>query len=374
MSSYHDQLQFQALQDLTNRSKSGIPMYICVWLMITLIYDIQNTHPSFFIINLSTFSTLVALRLAHLRCMSVAYQYKSATLMQWFVGNLLLCAVHWGLMTAWVIHDPTLQEVELLFLIITPAFALGGASTLSISSEIKVLYPTLMFFPLILTLLSLGGLQEYLLATMCGLALIYIFISTSASHKDYWEAITNYMVAEERAEQMEKLSVTDPLTKLHNRMYFDSEYAKEWKRSLRLKAPLSIIMIDIDFFKNINDTYGHIFGDDCLKVIAQTLAKEAKRPTDRVARYGGEEFVMLLPNTNAEGTKTIANRIRKAVEDISVDFEGETVKMTISIGGATAIPEIKDDRSSLLRRSDSALYLAKENGRNQYQAETTGLC
>ena len=165
MSSYHDQLQFQALQDLTNRSKSGIPMYICVWLMITLIYDIQNTHPSFFIINLSTFSTLVALRLAHLRCMSVAYQYKSSTLMQWFVGNLLLCAVHWGLMTAWVIHDPTLQEVELLFLIITPAFALGGASTLSISSEIKVLYPTLMFFPLILTLLSLGGLQEYLLAT-----------------------------------------------------------------------------------------------------------------------------------------------------------------------------------------------------------------
>ena len=157
-------------------------------------------------------------------------------------------------------------------------------------------------------------------------------------------------------------------------MYFDSEYAKEWKRSLRLKAPLSIIMIDIDFFKNINDTYGHIFGDDCLKVIAQTLAKEAKRPTDRVARYGGEEFVMLLPNTNAEGTKTIANRIRKAVEDISVDFEGETVKMTISIGGATTIPAIKDDRSSLLRRSDSALYLAKESGRNQYQAETTGLC
>jgi len=374
MSSYHDQLQFQALHDLTNRSKGGIIMYSCVWLMITLIYDIHTSHTDFFVLNLAAFIILVTLRLAHLYCMRNAYQYKSATLMQWFVGNLLLCAVHWGLMTAWVIHDPTLSEINLLFLIITPAFALGGASTLSISSEIKVLYPTLMFFPMILALLADGGLQEYLLATLCGITLIYIFVSTNASHKDYWEAITNYMVAEERAEQMEKLSVTDPLTKLHNRMYFDSEYTKEWKRSLRLKAPLSVIMMDIDFFKNINDTYGHIFGDDCLKVIAQTIGAEAKRPTDRIARYGGEEFVMLLPNTNAEGAKTIANRIRKAVENIVIDFEGETVKMTISIGGATAVPTLNEDRSLLLRRSDSALYHAKESGRNQYQAETTGLC
>ena len=374
MASYHEQLQVQALNDLSNRSKAGIPMYLIVWLAIVLTFDIQDSHKIFFQINTIVLGSLIALRGIHLYLMREIRTRNITTMTQWFVANLLLCALHWGIMVGFVLYDPTLSSVELIFMIITPAFALGGACTLSISSEIRVLYPTLMFTPVITVFLLNSDTQSILLAVLSTMMLIYIFSSSKASHKDYWEAITNYLVAEERAEQMEKLSVTDPLTQIHNRMYFDSEYSQEWKRSLRLRSVLSVIMIDIDHFKEINDTYGHIFGDECLKVIANAIKDEVKRPSDCVARYGGEEFVVLLPSTNEAGSKTIANRIRKAVERIEVDYEGTPVSMTVSIGGATAVPTVNDEKNMLIRRADSALYLAKENGRNQYQAETTGHC
>lgn len=374
MASYHEQLQVQALSDLSNRSKSGIPMYMLVWLAIMITLNVHTTHPLFFQVNTVILGALIVLRSFHLYLMGSIRNRNVTAMTQWFISNLLLCALHWGGMVGFVVYDPSLSNLETVMLIITPAFALGGACTLSISSEIRVLFPTLMFTPIISVLILNGDTESLLLAALSSLMLLYIYSSSKASHKDYWEAITNYLVAEERAEQMEKLSVTDPLTQIHNRMYFDSEYSQEWKRSLRLKSALSVIMIDIDYFKRINDTYGHVFGDECLTVIANAIKNEVKRPSDCVARYGGEEFVVLLPTTNEAGAKTIANRIRRAVEKIQVDHNGTPVSMTVSIGGATAVPSVNDEKNLLIRRADSALYIAKEKGRNQYQAEKTGHC
>lgn len=372
MQSYHEQLHAQALKDLSNRSKSGIFMYIVVWFVITISFGVHETHTTFFQLNSLIFSVLVVLRIAHLASMHRQGAQYSSAMSQWFNFNILACALHWGIMVAWVIQEPSLEVVKMTFMIITPAFALGGACTLSISNEIRILYPTLMFVPVIGTFALEGGTLPYVLAGLCSFALLYIFASSKASHKDYWEAITNYLVAEERAELMEKLSITDPLTQTNNRMYFDSEYSLEWRRCLRLHSPLSVIMIDIDFFKQINDNYGHIFGDECLKAIAKTLADEVKRPTDCVARYGGEEFIALLPNTDASGTQTIAKRILRAVENMAIEYEGKQVTLTVSIGGATIHPKVGDDRNNLIRRADSALYEAKNSGRNRYCAETMG--
>ena len=374
MQSYHDQLQAQALHDLSNRSKSGIFMYVVVWLAITITFEIHESHPIFFQLNTAIFAFLAFLRISHLMAMRNKRTTLIPFLSQWFNVNILMCSLHWGLLVAWIFYEPSLSPVEMTFMIITPAFALGGACTLSISSEIRILYPTLMFAPLIGVFVYEGDIQHLLLAGLCTFALLYIFASSRASHKDYWEAITNYMVAEERAELMEKLSITDPLTQINNRMYFDSEYSLEWRRSLRLHAPLSVLMIDIDFFKKINDEYGHVFGDDCLKIIAKTIKEQAKRPTDCVARYGGEEFVALLPNTDESGCQTIGNRICAAIEAIQIEFEGQPVKLTVSIGGATSTPLVNEDKNLLIRRADSALYEAKNGGRNRYCAETTGKC
>ncbi len=151
-------------------------------------------------------------------------------------------------------------------------------------------------------------------------------------------------------------------------MFFDKEYNKEWKRCSRMACPLSLVMIDLDFFKNLNDNYGHVFGDDCLKRTAEAINQEVARPSDCVARYGGEEFIILLPNTNAKGAKNIAQKVLRAVSDLAFEADGQTVKITCSIGGATATPDFRIDRSELIKEADTALYYAKEHGRNQYYA------
>ena len=125
-------------------------------------------------------------------------------------------------------------------------------------------------------------------------------------------------------------------------------------------------MIDLDHFKRLNDQYGHLFGDECLKQAAQAIQNEVARPADCVSRYGGEEFIVLLPNTNAKGAYNIGKRMLKAVSDLSFDVDGERVQITCSIGSATTIPDFKQERSNLIKDADTALYYSKENGRNQF--------
>jgi len=368
MRSYHEQLQIHALNDLTNRAKSGVMTYLFVWLLLAFSYDLQNQTPEFFIINTCILVLIFLARLAHYFAMKRGSTNRVAFLNQWLVITVLAAAAHWGGMAGWIMYDDNLIDLRTIMLLTIPAFGLGGSCTLSISSEIRSLYPSLMFIPVLVILIHKGSMENLLIAALLVVSLLYIFSSSRASHNDYWEAITNHMVAEERAELMEKLSTTDQLTQLKNRMFFDIEYAKEWKRSSRLKCPLSVIMIDLDFFKKINDNYGHMFGDECLKSVAAAISKEAKRPSDIAARYGGEEFVVMLPNTDDKGTRIIAERIREAVAALSLRYNDEEIRITCSIGGATCIPNYKGDRAELIRFADSALYHAKNSGRNRYHA------
>ena len=152
-------------------------------------------------------------------------------------------------------------------------------------------------------------------------------------------------------------------------MFFDREFNKEWRRCSRMNCPISIIMIDLDHFKRLNDQYGHLFGDECLKKAAQAIQNEVARPADCVARYGGEEFIILLPNTNAKGAYNIGKRMLKSIADLRFDVDGEVVKMTCSVGAATTTPDSKQERSDLIKDADTALYYAKEHGRNQFYSK-----
>ena len=369
ISSYHEQLQTLALTDLTNRAKSGILTYLCIWLILSFGYDLLTNYPAFFLINTLMIVSFCVLRVAHFLVLTRSKSPDISFLHQWLVITILLAAAHWGGMSAWAIYDPKLIDLKIIMLVITPAFALGGACTLSISSEIRTLYPIFMCLPMIGVLVHLGGTESLVFAMMTVICLIYIFSSSKATHNDYWAAITNHLVAEERAELMEQLSTTDPLTQLKNRMYFDKEFSKEWRRCSRMGCPISIIMIDLDHFKKLNDKYGHLFGEECLKKAAKAIEHEVARPADCVSRYGGEEFIVLLPNTNSKGAYNIAKRMLKAVSALNFDVEGKLVTMTCSIGAATTIPDFKQDRSDLIKEADTALYYSKENGRNQFYSK-----
>jgi len=168
-------------------------------------------------------------------------------------------------------------------------------------------------------------------------------------------------------QEIRRLSISDGLTGVSNRRYFDEQFDKEWRRNQRKNLPIGVIMIDIDFFKRYNDTYGHQAGDECLKQVAETLQKSLRRPGDLLARYGGEEFVALLPEIDIEDTAEIAYAMRQAILELSIPHRGSKVDKNLTISLGVAGGQLNEFRTpeDLLSKADQALYEAKNGGRNQ---------
>lgn len=164
---------------------------------------------------------------------------------------------------------------------------------------------------------------------------------------------------------LQALNLTDGLTGIKNRKYFDVHLANEVKRASRGSLPLSLLMIDIDHFKQVNDQYGHLAGDACLRAVATTLLGCLLRPGDDVVRYGGEEFAILLPQTDEAGAVQLANKICKTVAALQFEFEGQAIPITVSIGCHATRPADDCTAESLIAAADAALYRAKHNGRNR---------
>jgi diguanylate cyclase (GGDEF)-like protein/PAS domain S-box-containing protein len=167
-------------------------------------------------------------------------------------------------------------------------------------------------------------------------------------------------------ELAEQDSLMDGLIQIPNRRAFDKQIVHEWNRALREKVNLSFLMIDIDLFKNYNDTYGHLQGDELLKAAGTIFRKNLKRSADFVARFGGEEFGVLLYGTNSYQANVIAERIRKSVEEeVILTTTGVQTRFTVSIGVCSIIPTINLEYGHIIEAADKALYKAKQNGRNR---------
>lgn len=167
-------------------------------------------------------------------------------------------------------------------------------------------------------------------------------------------------------QQVQELAIVDGLTQVANRRRFDEVLKQTWNALRREQCPLSLLLVDVDFFKKYNDTYGHLAGDECLRAVARVLSHNTKRTTDLVARYGGEEFGVILPNTDLEGALHQAEAMCTAVWALKMLHTGSpTQYLTVSIGVATMVPNEREHPASLIALADQALYQAKTNGRNQ---------
>jgi diguanylate cyclase (GGDEF)-like protein len=174
-------------------------------------------------------------------------------------------------------------------------------------------------------------------------------------------------------QKLTEQNTIDSLTGVKNRSAFDRRLIAEGRISRRQQTPMSLLMIDIDKFKNINDKYGHLGGDHTIRAIANTLSEYVKRPTDLVSRFGGEEFAIILPCTDIEGALLVAEQIRQAVSELNIVHNEDTIPVTVSIGISETIIDSDEHPMLLLEQADKALYQAKRSGRNQvcyYQRET----
>ncbi len=167
------------------------------------------------------------------------------------------------------------------------------------------------------------------------------------------------------------LSITDPLTRAYNRAYLNDHLPQEIKRSIRYNRPFSLILCDIDHFKKVNDTLGHLAGDQALKKAVESIRKSIRSDVDWIARFGGEEFMIILPETDIKGATLLGERLRAEISRIAIEFEGKKTSITASFGVSgfgPSTPDKKISPDSMIAVADAALYQAKKEGRNRVKA------
>jgi diguanylate cyclase (GGDEF)-like protein len=196
------------------------------------------------------------------------------------------------------------------------------------------------------------------------------FISKPVNPAVIRARVKTHLTLKFQSDLLRSMALVDGLTGVANRRHFDELLENEWRRCVRNGHPISLIMIDVDFFKLYNDSYGHQAGDDCLKAIGFILKSCFSRPHDLVARYGGEEFVCLLPETDLQGAEQKANELEAAVRALSIPHDKSTVApiVTISLGVASAVPARGENASALLAVADKLLFSAKSAGRAQIKS------
>jgi diguanylate cyclase (GGDEF)-like protein len=361
------QLDFkqQVSLDLTVRGRGGIVIYLAVWLITAVWSGIEQTNPIFFYLNTFLIAAIAVMRFVHYRLV-MSRNLNAQSMYSCLVFLILIGALHWGILSAWVIFGSSHQSLYYPYMMILSALAIGGTAILSISSTVRILYPLFISLPSVAMGIIIGGPENLVLVTLLTFALLYVFETSRVTSKDYRNAFDSRKEADKRAIQMEQLSITDQLTGLHNRLYFSKSYPQEWKRCSRLKIPLSVLLIDLDHFKRINDSYGHIVGDECLIKVANVMKSEIKRDTDVVARYGGEEFIILLPDLDLRSATDFAKRLVQNIEQIELFLEGKPIYVSCSIGLASIVPDQIIDNQLLIKAADDAMYEAKSRGRNQY--------
>lgn len=193
------------------------------------------------------------------------------------------------------------------------------------------------------------------------------FISKPFNNSVVKARLRTHMRLKKKTDLLERLVALDGLTEIPNRRAFDETREREWARCYRLKSPISMLMLDVDLFKQYNDSYGHSAGDDCLIKVAKALSSCVRRPGDFVARYGGEEFAAILADTDYEGAMRMGEVFRETIEslDIAHDKSNIAKHITASVGVATVLPHGDATPDMLADAADKMLYMAKEAGRNR---------
>ena len=287
-----------------------------------------------------------------------------------------LQSLFWG--SVWLIFAKSEIDPAYSLAIAICLLALSAVSVSAYSIQLKSLFA--FFFPIIIPSIFyfLCNKGEFFLQIAI-ILIVYVFVVIRACLPINRSLITairlNFELNEEVCkrkkieDKLRELSILDGLTGLANRRHFNDTLAKELKRARRQSTPLSLILLDIDFFKAFNDRYGHVKGDECLKKVSSCIQMATKRSGDIAARYGGEEFSVILPDTEAKGAFEICENIRKEIINLNIAHEGSDVEgfdsVTVSAGSVTILPTKDISADYLINKADEALYAAKKRGRNQ---------
>lgn len=279
-------------------------------------------------------------------------------------GLLLLSSLCWGQAHAWVLHRAEFADSALIATLATVAFSTAMTFNFAIRRCRALLAIGLLYLPG-LAVLALQWPQQRALLVILAFYLGYLLLVLGRSHREYRATLALELKLLEQQARLDLLSRTDSLTQLGNRYQFNNLFPSLVASARRRGEPLSLVLLDIDWFKRINDQYGHTGGDACLSAFAVRLREVFRRDSDALLRLGGEEFGVLMPNTGLEQAAAMSERFRQELARDGLQLNEHRLPLTASLGVGCFDAELDEDADAFFRRVDRALYRAKAQGRDR---------
>lgn len=358
-------IQKQAAIDIAKRAMPGCFIYLLCWMMIIIPTGFFKQQPGFVAIFSSILIALSLSRLIIIRKFEQVYTFNPMIWKILIYFNILVSGLTWGILYAISITFPVFSSISFLILISLAGTVGGGGSALSPNLKISIGLLIVLLLPTIIKLIFFSAKFDLAVCLLFFSYFVGMVLVAYSMNKEYWLALKNSFLIIDYAAELERLNTLDGLTGLRNRKFFDEELVREIKRSERRGTELSLLMMDIDYFKNVNDTYGHLAGDKCLQTAAGIFSEIVKRETDTIVRYGGEEFAIILPECSQQQALEFAEKIREKFENTKIIWNGLPIILTLSIGTSTVLPKGNFKYELLIKSADEALYKAKEEGRNR---------
>jgi diguanylate cyclase (GGDEF)-like protein len=348
------------LADNTRRAAFSYPL---VWLLLALIGGYFSGPYAL----AATVILAIALAFSLLRCWHAGrVDIEPAELWRRrYVGLTLINVACWSALTQGMILRIVSGEMIFALLLITTGLIAAGVTYMSAVPRVALLFQAILLAPAVATMIALDSSVTRIMALLMGIYWAQMALLTLQQARYHRASILDRIKLEAYAARLKEVSEHDQLTGLANRRHFDAVFEQEWERLARSRGQLSLLMIDLDHFKQVNDTYGHMAGDVCLREMAARLQNLIRRPADLLARYGGEEFIVLLPDTDLDGAVQVAEMMRAEAAQTPLPVGDQAVPVTLSVGVAMVYPSRTQSRDELLKRVDDALYSAKAGGRNR---------
>ena len=354
-------------KDFVRRTRSGVLIYVLAYPLLIFSTGVYHHHLKFCIIFFILMNLIAAIRLWLEYLFSTPfYRHRQLLWRRMVLGSALAHAICWSIIFSSFVGDPSYMNVSITMVFGLIAIISGATNTLIPKGHFFNVYVAILVAPMIVMLVVGKFHISLLLVLLCFWA--YTFFLGNQIYSEYVHSFKSEYEAGKNKEALEALSKTDSLTGIFNRHHFNESIEQQWHICLRNQYPLSLIMMDVDHFKQINDTYGHILGDECLVHVASVMKSVVKRSTDIVTRYGGEEFAIILPDTAAPSAFLIAEKIRQQLAGTPFCNEQVTLSVTVSCGVSSNIPSQRSTVLELLANADTALYLAKNSGRNRVKS------
>ena len=356
-------LSRRVINDLKKRSITGVFFYMVIPFCILFTDSYAERHHRLSILFVSIFTSISLFRFIHLYFFGQKSEKFETLNNNIFFGGVVLTAMTWGMGAAYFLSQQGEPKTQLVTAICTVGFCSGGVVSFIPERRLAILYNLLMLLPAATNILIKG--ENLTLGVAILFFSVYLILIALRGNNEYWTALENEYLLEKKSRELKLESRIDVLTTLFNRRHFDELFQLAFGLCSRRGTPITLVMCDIDYFKKVNDTFGHMAGDEYLKLVSRCLKDVFRRETEVIARYGGEEFVIVLPDQEIAATRQMAECFRNTIANTTLEFNGKAIKTTISLGMTCCIPASGQIPTELIERADSALYMAKNSGRNR---------